>query len=133
MSIPESDARSEGVPDDAGFMWRLVHLEPVMLKGVLTTLMLLLGSFGLVIGDEKQAAVVGFALAAVSMLQAVWTRRSVTPNAKVVVFKPDPLAEPEAVAPGSAVSSNVIAVANAAADTPDSTIPIAELPFPEGM
>jgi hypothetical protein len=65
------------------------------------------------------------------MVQALWTRGSVTPNAKVVVYKPDPVNHPAELAPGEAVSSNVVLVANAAADTPGMEIPVDQLPFPE--
>lgn len=128
---PDQDVAVEKAVEMGDFWWKLVHLDPSILRGAVIAVALLLGALGFAIDDQTLSAFLSAVAALLAMIQALWTRSAVTPNAKVVVYKPDPVNHPAELAPGEAVSSNVVAVANAAADTPGMDIPIDQLPFPE--
>ena len=128
---PECDAELEQIPEDPGFWWKLVHLDPVLLRGAVISIAALVGTFGFAIGDQKVEAFLSAVAALIVLVQALWTRKAVVPNAKVVVYKPDPVNSPKELAPGPAVSTDIIQVANAAADTPEGDRPVDLLPFPE--
>lgn len=128
-SHPSSDRIYENLPEDPDFWWKLVNLNPALLRGLVIGTGALLATFGLVLGDEKQGAIITAVTAILAVVQALWTRRAVTPNIKVVVYKPDPVALPDVVAPGPAVMTDIVQVANAAADIPEGNF--ADLPFPE--
>lgn len=130
MRNPVADKQAEGTPDQADFWWRLVHLDPAILRGAVMSVIALVATFGLIVGDAKQAAIITAIGSILALVQALWTRKAVTPNAKVVVYKPDPIKAPDLVVPGPAVSSDVVAVANAAADTVHEDRQVQELPFP---
>lgn len=102
------------IPDSPGFLWKLVHLDPALYRAFVVTIALLCGAFGLVVSDQSVGAIVTVVSAAIALIQGVWTRKSVTANAKVVVLKPDPVNEPSLVAPGEAVSTDAVSVLNAA-------------------
>lgn len=128
--LPEADVLAEDIPEDPGFWWKLVHLDPVLLRGAVISIAALIGTFGLAVGDQKVEAFLGAIAALLFLVQALWTRKSVVPNAKVVAYKPDPVNAPTVLAPGPAVSTDVVQVANVAADTPSGDRPASELPFP---
>lgn len=128
---PAQDVAVEKTVEMGDFWWRLVHLDPAILRGAVIAVALLVGTLGFAVSDQTLTAFLTAIGALLAMVQALWTRGSVTPNAKVVVYKPDPVNHPAELAPGEAVSSNVVAVANAAADTPGMEIPVDQLPFPE--
>lgn len=96
---------------------RIVQLDPALLRGLIVAAALLLASFGVVISNNTQTAILGFIAAIIALLQGLWTRNAVTPNAKVAVVIPDPINAPHIVAPGSAVTtapeSDIIAAAKA--------------------
>ena len=129
ISVPDKDVLSEDIPEDPGFWWRLVHLNPVLYRGLVMGFVSFLGAFGLAFSNEKGEAIVGFITVLLLFIQAAWTRGSVVASKKVVVYKPNPVDEPHVLAPGEAVSTNFPAVMNAAADNGSKSI--AELPFPE--
>lgn len=128
---PEQDMAVEKTVEMDTFWWKFVHLDPSILRGAVIAIASLLGALGFAVSDQKLAAFLTAIAAILAMVQALWTRSAVTPNAKVVVYKPDPVNRPADLAPGEAVSSNVVAVANAAADTPGMDMPVDQLPFPE--
>lgn len=128
---PFMDDELEGIPDNPSFWWKLIHLDPVLVRGFVMSTAALLGGLGLALNDVKMGAILGFVSALMLLGQALWTRRAVVPNAKVVVYKPDPVNEPNLLEAGPAVSTDVVQVANAAADTPVGTRAVTLLPFPE--
>jgi hypothetical protein len=109
-----ADARAEKIPDNPSWLWRMTHLEPSVYAGSISAIVLILGAVGLVISGKDVSAITGGVAAAIGIVQAVWTRKKVTANAKVVVYKPDPVGAPTKVSAGDAVSSDAVAVVNAA-------------------
>jgi len=128
---PDQDVAVEKTVEMDTFWWKFVHLHPSILRGAVIAVASLAGALGFVVSDQKLAAFLTAIAALLAMVQALWTRGAVTPNAKVVVYKPDPVNHPAELAPGEAVSSNIVAVANAAADTPGMDLSVDKLPFPE--
>lgn len=128
---PDQDSAVEKSVEMTNFWWRLVHLDPAILRGAVIAIVALVSALGFVVSGQTLEAFLTAIGALLAIVQALWTRGAVTPNAKVVVYKPDPVNQPALLAPGEAVSSNVVAVANAAADSPGAEIPIEQLPFPE--
>jgi hypothetical protein len=123
--------RATEMPENPGFLWKLVHLNPALYRGFVVAIVLVLGSFGLVVTDNQSTAIVGFVSAAAALIQAFWIRGSVTANQKVVVLKPDPVDQPNVVAPGPAVSTDAVAVLNAAGmngDTGKIAMSVSDLP-----
>lgn len=103
------------VPENPGFLWRLVHLNPALYRGFVVAAVMIAGAFGLAVTDNQANAIVLGLTAVAAIVQAIWTRRSVTANRKVVVMKPDPVDQPNRVIAGEAVSTDTVAVLNAAA------------------
>lgn len=84
------------------FWWRLVNLDPAIYRAVITAFFMLAGGLGLHYATDLPDNFIA-ALAAILMLvQGVWTKGSVTPNAKVLVRVPDPVNDPSFVAAGPA-------------------------------
>lgn len=86
------------------FWWKLVHLDPAIFRGLIMAVVLVLGSVGIFVSDELANNLVIAWVAIMAVVQALWTKRGVTPNAKVVVQAPDPVNAPGTVAPGEAVT-----------------------------
>lgn len=82
--------------------WRLVHLDPVLLRGAVIATVAMLASFGLILTPGIPDALVGFLGTLLLIGQALWTRPAVTPNAKVAVAVPDPVNAPHVVEAGEA-------------------------------
>jgi len=91
--------------DRNGVWWRIVNLNPVLLRGALVALVTLLGAVGILVAPGIPDALVGLLAGAAAIVQAVWTRPSVTPNARVVVRAPEPITEPGVVEAGEAITS----------------------------
>lgn len=91
-------------PQDS-FWWKLINLDPALVRGVVIAVVALLGTFGILVSDQLSDNLVALLLAILAIVQAVWTKRAVTPNAKVVVRAPDPVNAPDVVAPGEAVTT----------------------------
>jgi len=99
--------------------WRLVHLEPTLLRGAVTGIIGLAGALGILIAPGIPDAILGAWVPLVALAQMLWTRPSVTANARVVVEAPDPIASPRYVIPGDAVTrASDTAILNAAKDVP---------------
>lgn len=92
-------------PVNPGWLWKLAHLDPTLFKGFVMAGVALLGTIGIVVADVKVNAIVGFVTAALLLVQALWTKPSVTANAKVLAFTPDPIDRPAVVCPGEAVTT----------------------------
>jgi len=128
---PEQDLAIEKTVEMNTFWWKFVHLDPAILRGAIIAVAVLIGTLGFAVNEQTLAAFLTAIGALLAMGQAFWTRGSVTPNAKVVVYKPDPVNHPTELASGDAVSSNIVALANAAADTRGTDLELDQLPFPE--
>lgn len=92
------------VPANPSWAWKLAHLNPTLFKGFVMAGIALLGTLGIAVADVKVNAVVGFVTAALLLIQAVWTKPSVTANAKVLALVPDPVDRPAVVVAGEAVT-----------------------------
>jgi hypothetical protein len=112
-----------GEPTDT-FWWRLVHLNPTLIRGVVVSLVLLISSFGILISPEVPNSLIGFIAAILAMVQALWTRPAVTANARVAVYVPDPINAPGVVEAGNATTTatpkDIIDAARASGETNDS-------------
>lgn len=82
--------------------WRLVNLDPVLLRSFVIAGVTFLASFGLILAPGIPDAIIGFIAVLLLLGQALWTRSSVTPNAKVAVSVPDPVNAPHVVEAGEA-------------------------------
>jgi len=85
--------------------WKLVHLEPTLLRGVLTGLIGLAGALGILITPGLSDTILGFWVPLMAVLQIILTRSGVTANARVAVLVPDPVNAPQKVEPGEAVTT----------------------------
>jgi len=83
--------------------WKLVNLQPATWRGVVTAAVVLLAAVGIKVAPEVPDAVFLVILALLPVIQGVWTRSAVTPNAKVAVSVPDPVNAPSVVESGQAV------------------------------
>lgn len=86
-----SDTQEVTVQDNA--LQRLLKLNPAIVRGLLVTLALVIAQVvgHTVISDDTISQIINGFSAIGSLIGAVWTRGAVTPNAKVVVYKPDPV------------------------------------------
>jgi hypothetical protein len=87
------------------FWWRLVHLEPTVLRGVLTGLLGLAGALGILIAPGLPDQILSVWVPLMALVQLLWTRPGVTANARVVVEIPDPIGKPGVVVPGEATTT----------------------------
>lgn len=91
-------------PNDT-LWWRLVNLNPALLRGLIMATVLLLSSVGILVSPEVPNSLIGFIATVLAIVQALWTRGAVTPNAKVAVFVPDPVNAPHVVEAGDAATT----------------------------
>lgn len=103
------------------FWWRLVHLNPVLWKGLVVAVLAVLAITGVHISPQLPDVLDGLVLAVSAIVQALWTQTSVTPNAKVVVAVEDPHLGGTVVVPGEAttVASDAAILRAAATAGPD--------------
>lgn len=92
------------MPEDS-FWYRLTKLEPAVWRGLIVAVVTLLASFGVLISPAIPDALVGLIAVVVPLVQALWTRASVTANARVAVLVPDPVNDPSKVEAGEAVTT----------------------------
>ena len=86
------------------FWWRFANLNPAIYKGLIVAVFAVLASVGIAVSPDIPDQLIGLIVAITAMLQALWTRESVTPNAKVVSYLDDP-SKPKAILPGEAVTT----------------------------
>jgi hypothetical protein len=108
-----------------GFMNRLAMLEPAVLRGVIIAIIWVLTSFGIAISPQVPDSLIALSAALLALIQALWTRPSVTANARVAVLVPDPINAPEVVTAGAAVTTasnaDIIQAAQSAGDENEPT------------
>jgi hypothetical protein len=85
--------------------WRLVHLEPALVRMAVMAVVGLLGAFGILVAPAAVDSVIGFVMVTLLVIQWVITRPTVTANARVVVLAPDPINQPTIVTAGAAETS----------------------------
>lgn len=99
--------------------WRLVHLEPAVLRGAITGLVGLAGALGILLSPDLPDTILGVWVPLAAIVQALATRPAVTANARVVVETPDPINNPGTVVAGEAVTTATNKqILDAAATTP---------------
>jgi hypothetical protein len=86
------------------FWWRLVHLEPTILRGALVGILGLAGAFGILGLDFLPDTILGFWVPLMALIQVLITRPAVTANARVVVEAPNPISQPGIVVAGEATT-----------------------------
>lgn len=86
------------------FLWRFTNLQPAVYKGVVVGLVGLLAALGVVISPDIPDQVILFTTALMAMIQALWTKESVTPNAKVLAYLDDP-SRPRSITAGEATTT----------------------------
>lgn len=95
---------SNNEPQD-NFIWRLTHLNPAVYKGLVLAVVWVLASVGVAVSPNVPDSIIGLIAAVLAVVQALWTRGSVTPNAKVVSYLADPVNAPQHISPGEAVTT----------------------------
>lgn len=83
-------------------LWRLVNLQPATWRGIVTAVFMLLAAIGIKVAPEIPDAAFLVVLALLPVIQGLWTKSAVTPNAKVAVEVPDPINAPNEVVAGQA-------------------------------
>lgn len=86
----------------SGFWYRLITMEPALVRIVILAIIGALASFGITVSDELPDNLITLVLALLALAQWLWVRTAVTSNKKVVVYQPDPIESPEVVLPGEA-------------------------------
>lgn len=104
------------MPNKNSFWWRLVNLEPVLWKTLILTIFAILGNVGILVSDDLANNLVVAWTSLMSLIQLLWVRGGVTPNAKVAVTVPDP-AHPGVIMPGEATTTALSTVIVMAART----------------
>ena len=84
------------------FWWRLLHLDPVLFRTGVVSVVALLASLGIAIAPGIPDSLITAVAAVAALVSALWSRDGVTPNDKVVVYQPDPVGQPSALLPGAA-------------------------------
>lgn len=88
------------------FWWKLVHLEPTLLRGMISGLIGLLGAIGILVAPGLPDTILGFWVPIMALIQVIITRPVVTANARVAVLVPDPINAPNVVEAGEAVTNS---------------------------
>lgn len=95
-----SNATNE--PKDT-FWWRLVNLNPVIWRGIISAIIGILIALGVKFSPDLPDRILVALPFVLALLQGVWSRASVTANAKVAVVVPDPINAPKEIEAGEAV------------------------------
>ena len=61
----------------------ILKVEPVLVTGAVSAILVLVTAFGLPLSEDQKAAVLGSIVPVLVLVQALVTRGQVTPNAKV--------------------------------------------------
>jgi hypothetical protein len=102
------------------FWWRLLHLNPVLFRTAVVTIVALLAMAGVLVSPTLPDTLTAAVTAIAALGGALWSRDGVTPNDKVVVYQPDPVDRPTVILPGvgTAEGSSDRAVLEAARAAP---------------
>lgn len=92
-----------------GFLEKLAKLDPAIVRALIITVVGIVGAIvGHQVGNEVVDTIVNFALALLALVAGLVIRPAVTPNAKVLAYKPNPVDAPNLIAPGEATIENTI-------------------------
>ena len=97
--------KGDTVATSTGFFKKFIALDPLLVRGFVMAVIGLLTVTGLVVTEGNQEAILGFVMALLTILTALWGRPAVTPNIKVLAFKPDPIDHPYLIESGNATAS----------------------------
>lgn len=85
------------------FLQRLAALDPAILRGTILAIVGLVAVVtGSAIDNSTVELIINAAVALLALVAALVIRPAVTPNAKVIAFKPNPIDAPSWVAAGEA-------------------------------
>lgn len=105
--------------DKDSVWWRLANLNPALWRMLVTAVFAVASALGLTVVAGLDEKIVGLIFVLAMIVQAVWTRRGVTANARVVSYLPDPVNRPGRILPGEAVTTAPPSkILDAARDTP---------------
>jgi hypothetical protein len=90
---------------NTSFWYRLTKLDPAVYRGLIVSGVALLASIGVAISPGVPDALIAFIVVVVPLVQALWTRPAVTANARVAVYVPDPVSNPQIVEAGEATTT----------------------------
>ena len=76
-------------PKSPSVWYKLVHMEPALWRGFIVAVFAVLASVGILVNDAVPDNLIALVLALTAIIQALWTRQAVVPEAKVVVWKDD--------------------------------------------
>ena len=109
---------------EATWWWKLVHLEPALIRMMGTATAGMLAAFGILVSDARLSAILGFVMVLLMVIQWAVTRGAVTANARVVVAIPDPVNAPGKVVAGEATTTaSSAAILKAAQEVPRGDLP----------
>lgn len=90
--------------ENPSWLERIAALDPAIVRGVIVTVVgIIVAVTGKVIDNSTVELISTCVLAILGLLAAILIRPAVTPNAKVLAFKPDPVDAPLVIQPGEAV------------------------------
>lgn len=83
------------------WLQRITEMEPVVLRGAIISVIGLAGMIlNFQLAEGQVEAIVSGIISVLAMASALWSRKAVTPNKKVINYKPSPDKRPTEVLPG---------------------------------
>jgi hypothetical protein len=92
--------------ENPNFWQRLAALDPAVLRATIVAVVGIVGAIvGHTLGNETVDLIVNVALGLLAIVAGLVIRPAVTPNAKVLAFKPNPVDAPNRIESGEAVAT----------------------------
>lgn len=89
--------------ENPSFLQRLAALNPAVVRSIIVAVVALIVLVtGKAVDDNTVDTIVSVVLLLLPIVAGLFIRAAVTPNAKVIAFKPDPVEAPEVIHPGEA-------------------------------
>jgi hypothetical protein len=88
--------------------WRLINLQPATWRGLVVAVIGFLAALGFIVKPEIPEAFLGVVAILLPIVQALWTKSAVTPNAKVAIRIDDPISKPAEITAGEAQVSTAV-------------------------
>lgn len=107
--------------ENPSWLERIAALDPAIVRGAIVAVIgLVVAVTGKIIDDATVDLIVNVVLVLLTLLAAIVIRPAVTPNAKVIALKPDPVNQPDRIESGEAVvtQNQINDVVEAAVNTP---------------
>lgn len=73
-------------PRSTSIWYKIINLEPALWKGLIVAVVATLLSVGIKVSPDFSDNLIGLVVAVAAIYQALWTRESVVPEAKVVAY-----------------------------------------------